>query len=83
MLTLTAALGSGKAWDRKSVEDAERQLDNFMRVLENEGVKVRRPKQLDHSVGFKVESFFSVFDNVRHLIGRHLVEIVLLVLEIL
>jgi hypothetical protein len=52
---IEAAVGMGKAWNKKSVTEAMAQLDNFVRILENEGVKVRRPDALDHSIGYKVE----------------------------
>ncbi|MCL4419429.1 hypothetical protein M1146_04990 [Patescibacteria group bacterium] len=49
-----AALGSGKPWNPKAIAEAEKQLDNFVRILENEGIKVRRPDAMDHTSNLKV-----------------------------
>ena len=41
-LTFLAAVGCGKPFNKKTVEVAMQQLDNFARILQNEGIIVRR-----------------------------------------
>jgi len=52
-----SAIGNGKAYNRNSILAAEQQLDNFVRVLENEGITVRRPDVLDHALPIKTPDF--------------------------
>jgi len=46
-------MGAGKPFNKESIAEATRQLDNFVRVLQNEGVTVRRPDEVDHAVPVK------------------------------
>src|ERR1035438_3865501 len=43
----------GRAIPQALVDEAERQLDDFARVLEGLGIKVRRPEVVDHSAVVK------------------------------
>jgi len=45
--------GAGKPFNKESIAAGTRQLDNFVRVLQNEGVTVRRPDEHNHAVPVK------------------------------
>ena len=47
------ALASGRRYPKLMTEPAQRQLDEFIRILEGEGVKVRRPDRVDFKRRFK------------------------------
>ena len=49
----------GKPFPNKVAEKAEEQLDELSRILEHEGVTVRRPDPIDCSQVYKTPDFFS------------------------
>lgn len=50
----------GKPYPKELVEPAARELDEFCRVLEGEGVRVRRPDVVDFSAPYKTPDFEAV-----------------------
>ena len=49
----TGSESGGRPVPREVVDDAERQLDFFARLLENLGITVRRPDPIDHGIPVK------------------------------
>jgi glycine amidinotransferase len=50
----------GKPFPKELIEPAQKELDEFSRVLENEGVIVRRPDYVDFSTKYKTPDFEAV-----------------------
>lgn len=46
-------LSSGGRIPQEIIHDAERQLDHFARLLENRGIRVKRPDPIDHGIPVK------------------------------
>ena len=49
----------GKSFPRELVNQAELEIEELCRVLEHEGVTVRRPEPVDYSVEYKTPDFHS------------------------
>jgi glycine amidinotransferase len=55
----------GKPFWKPQLEQAQRELDEFARVLQAEGVVVRRPEPIDHTKPFATPDFQSVAGNAQ------------------